>query len=144
MTRDVLPGSRNKTHRAQQEMVASYASQGYALPRGLEAATAILMHHVREGEQLFGDDPWTYTRCQEVVDENRFPVWGFFLRGPRRQQLRLLRCLQPLQLLLRCVVSPEVLGTWFLGFVFRTYMIREPPHFESFRLFHENWPLSAI
>ena len=54
-------------HRAQQGMVASYASQGYAMPRGLEAATAILLHHAREGERLFGDAPWTYTRCQEVV-----------------------------------------------------------------------------
>ena len=73
-TRDVLPGSRNKTHRAQQEMVASYASQGYAMPSVLEAATAILLHHAREGERLFGDAPWTHTRCQEKVDENRFPV----------------------------------------------------------------------
>jgi hypothetical protein len=81
MTRDVLPGSRNKTHRAQQEMVASYASQGYALPRGLEAATAILMHHVREGEQLFGDDPWTYTRCQEVVHGSPSVVGGFGSSG---------------------------------------------------------------
>jgi hypothetical protein len=74
MTRDVLPGSKNKVHAAQKELVATYASQGYALPSGLEAATAILLHHAREGERLFGDDPWTFTRCQEQVDNNRYPV----------------------------------------------------------------------
>jgi hypothetical protein len=50
----------------------------YALPSALEAATAILMHHALEGERLFGDHPWTYTRCSEVVD-GRYPavVGGF-------------------------------------------------------------------
>jgi hypothetical protein len=81
MTRDVLLGSRNKTHRAQQKMVATYASQGYALPSGLEAATAILLHHAREGERLFGDDPWTYTRCQEVVNGYLAVVGGFESSG---------------------------------------------------------------
>jgi hypothetical protein len=71
MTRDVLPGSRNKGYAAQKELVAGYASREgipYVLPSVLEAATAIFMHHAREGERLFGDDPWTYTRCQEMVD----------------------------------------------------------------------------
>jgi hypothetical protein len=71
MTRDVLPGSRGKACADQKELVANYArreSVPYALPSVLEAATAILMHHAREGERLFGDYPWTYTYCQEVVD----------------------------------------------------------------------------
>jgi hypothetical protein len=87
-TRDVLPGSRNKTHRAQQEMVASYASQGYAMPSVLEAATAILMHHAREGERLFGDAPWIYTRCQEVVDGYPVLVGGFSSGGLHISHLR--------------------------------------------------------
>ena len=54
----------------------------YELPSVLEAATAILMHHVREGDRRFGDHPWTYTRCQEVVD-GRYPavVGGFESSG---------------------------------------------------------------
>jgi hypothetical protein len=70
MTRDVLPGSRNTGYADQKEFVANYArrkSVPYALPSVLEAATAILMHHAREGEHLFGDDPWTCTRCPAVV-----------------------------------------------------------------------------
>jgi hypothetical protein len=85
MTRDVLPGSRNKGYAAQKELVAGYASREgvpYVLPSVLEAATAIFMHHAREGERLFGNDPWTYTRCQEKVDNNRYPVFvGSFSSG---------------------------------------------------------------
>jgi hypothetical protein len=72
MTRDVLPGSRSAGYAHQKELVK--ASVPYELPSVLEAATAILMHHAREGERLFGARPWTYTRCQEKVDGNRFPV----------------------------------------------------------------------
>jgi NLR family CARD domain-containing protein 3 len=70
MTHDVLPGSRGKACAYQKELVVGYASREgvpYALPSVLEAATAILMHHAREGERLFGDHPWTCTRCPAVV-----------------------------------------------------------------------------
>jgi hypothetical protein len=78
MTRDVLPGSRSKVYAAQKELVATYASQGYALPSVLEAATAILLHHAREGKRLFGDDPWTYTRCLDVDKDGDPAVVGGF------------------------------------------------------------------
>ena len=82
MTRDVLPGSRSKVYAAQKELVATYASQGYALPSVLEAATAILLHHAREGKRLFGDDPWTYTRCLDVdTDGDPAVVGGFESSG---------------------------------------------------------------
>ena len=85
MTRDVLPGSRSEGYAHQKELVAGYArrkSMPYELPSVLEAATAILMHHVREGDRRFGDRPWTYTRCPEVVD-GRYPtiVGGFGSSG---------------------------------------------------------------
>jgi hypothetical protein len=81
MTRDVLPGSRNTGYAHQKELVAGYArreSVPYELPSVLEAATAILMHHAREGEQLFGDHPRTYTRCQDVVDGRDPTIVGGF------------------------------------------------------------------
>jgi hypothetical protein len=77
MMRDILPDSRDKTYDAQKALVAAYASKlglPYEMPPVLAAATAILLHHAREGERLFGTHPWTYTRCQEKVDENQFPV----------------------------------------------------------------------
>ena len=81
MTRDVLPGNRNTGYADQKAFVAGYASREsvpYVLPSVLEAATAILMHHAREGERLFGDYPWTYTYCQEVVDGSDPAVVGGF------------------------------------------------------------------
>jgi energy-coupling factor transporter ATP-binding protein EcfA2 len=82
MTRDVLPESRNKTHADQKALVAGHASRTglpYELPKALEAAAAILTHHVRNGERLYNDNPWTYTRCQEVGD---FMYEGKQYRGP--------------------------------------------------------------
>ena len=76
MTRDVLEGSRKKSYKDQKFLVAGHAKRDglpYKLPGALEAATAILSHYVRSRERLYTDDPWTYTRCQELVD-NRYPV----------------------------------------------------------------------
>jgi hypothetical protein len=76
MTRDVLEGSRNKASSDKKALVESHASRTghpYEVPRALEAATAILMHHARTGERLFGDNPYTFTRCQELAD-GKYPV----------------------------------------------------------------------
>ena len=73
MTRDVLEGSRSKSYVAQKTLVAAHAKRTglpYELPGILEAATVILSHYVRSGERLYADDPWTYTRCQELVAWN--------------------------------------------------------------------------
>jgi NLR family CARD domain-containing protein 3 len=77
MTRDVLPGSRSKAYDAQEALVAAHASRlnlPYEMPDALSAATAILLHHARTGERLYTDDPYTYTRCQEKVLGNEYPV----------------------------------------------------------------------
>jgi hypothetical protein len=77
MTRDVLPGSRDKTYDAQKALVAAHASRlvlPYEMPDALSAATAILLHHARTGERLYTDDPLTYTRCQEKVLGNKYSV----------------------------------------------------------------------
>jgi hypothetical protein len=81
MTRDVLPESRNKTYSDQKELITDHASRTgllYELPKALEAATAILTHYVRSGERLYNDNPWTYTRCQELVfwDPKRYKYPG--------------------------------------------------------------------
>jgi hypothetical protein len=81
ITHDVLPDSRAKAYSTQKELVSGYAERTgllYELPHALEAATAILMHHVRTGERLFGDSPWTNTRCQELVADQYPAVVGGF------------------------------------------------------------------
>jgi hypothetical protein len=92
MTRDVLPDSRSKTYNAQEALVAAHASRlrlPYEMPNALSAATVILLHHARTGERLYTDAPWTYTRCQEKVDNNRHPavVGGFSSGGLRVRYL---------------------------------------------------------
>jgi hypothetical protein len=81
MTRDVLEGSRGRAYSAQSALVARYTDGDgrlYEVPNALEAATAILMHHARTGEWLFGDNPRSYTRCQELVDGKYAVVVGGF------------------------------------------------------------------
>ena len=82
MTRDVIPGSRSKTYDDQKRLVASHAQRSgipYALPLALDAATALLMHHVETGERLYSNKPLTYTRCQENVNQNQWSaaIGGF-------------------------------------------------------------------
>jgi hypothetical protein len=80
MTRDVLEGSRDEAYASQQALVAHHASRTglpYELPGALEAATVILLHYMRSGGYLYTGNPWTYTRCQELVvdeDEDVYPV----------------------------------------------------------------------
>ena len=85
MTRDVLPDSRGKTYEDQKALVVMHACNNglpYELPLALEAATAILLHYVRTGERLYTGVPWTYTRCQEMVANNKYSVVvGFFSAG---------------------------------------------------------------
>jgi hypothetical protein len=81
MTRDVLRGSRGRSYVVQKGMVAKSAKkakQPYELPSALEAATAILMHHACTGTRLLGDDPLTYTRCQELIDGQHPVIVGGF------------------------------------------------------------------
>jgi energy-coupling factor transporter ATP-binding protein EcfA2 len=83
MTRDVLDGSRNKSYKDQCALVARH--RGYTVPGVLEAAVVMLLHHVRSGERLYSDSPWTYTRCQESVvvggDDYSVVVGGFSSGG---------------------------------------------------------------
>jgi hypothetical protein len=83
MTRDVLPGSKTKTHASQQALIAEYAySKGilYEMPHVLEAATVILSHFACTGERLHTDNPWTFTRCQELLDV-KSEVYSLFVGG---------------------------------------------------------------
>ena len=85
MTRSVLEGSKGKDHAAAHEaMVAQHAGRTdlpYRFPGALEAATVILSHYVRSGERLYSDSPWTYARCQELVDDQYPVIVGGFSSG---------------------------------------------------------------
>jgi hypothetical protein len=83
-TRDVLEGSRRKTYKSQQALVARHVSRT-GLPSTLEAATVILLHYVCNGRHLYTYDPGTWTRCQDLVawcgSHHPAIVGGFFSGG---------------------------------------------------------------
>ena len=82
MTKDIIPGSRNKTYGEQKQFVQEKGAGSYELPSAIEAAASILMHYFKTDEYLYGQDPLIYTRCQETVTEHQWPVAiGGFSRG---------------------------------------------------------------
>ena len=90
MTKDVLPESRNKSYEEQCALVAAHAKRtglGYEVPGALEAAVVILLHHARSGERLYGDDPLTYTCCQERVRGKQLVIGGLSSEGLRINDL---------------------------------------------------------
>ncbi len=77
MTRDVVPGSRKNTYLKQCDL-----SKGGDEPLHLlDATVGILMSHTMSGKRLFGDNPWTDTRCQEVYGGYQICVGSFSLDG---------------------------------------------------------------
>ena len=84
MTKDVLPESRNKRYEGQRKLVADHANRtglAYEVPGALEAAVLMLLHHVRSGERLYSDSPWTYTRCRDKDKDGDPVVVGGFSSG---------------------------------------------------------------
>jgi hypothetical protein len=85
LTRDVIEGSRNKSYKEQQDLLAKYCNQAqvtYEVPKVLDATVCILMEHVRSGTWLYGREPVTFTRCQEKYDADwQLGVGGFGSSG---------------------------------------------------------------
>ena len=87
MTKDVLPESRSKRYEDQCALVADHANRtglAYEVPGALEAAVVMLLHHVRSGERLYSDSPWTHTRCRDKDKDGDPVVVGGFSSGGLR------------------------------------------------------------
>ncbi|MBF5058900.1 hypothetical protein NEPTK9_000400 [Candidatus Neptunochlamydia vexilliferae] len=75
MSKNVLEGTRNKTYDNQEQIVGKYAYKGYTLPNALDVAVAVLLHQKEKKEYLLPEKPqWTFTRCQEKVNNNQSSV----------------------------------------------------------------------
>ena len=84
MTKEVLPGSRNKSYEQQKTTVAELAATTgapYQVPTALEAATCILAEYSRSKNRLFNDSPWTFTHCKESVQGWQVVVGSFAPAG---------------------------------------------------------------
>jgi hypothetical protein len=85
MTKDVLPGSRSKSCAQQQAIVTALAANTlipFKVPTVLEAAVCILSQYVERKTRLFGDNPWSYTRCKDEIQGDHTIV-GFAPDGLR-------------------------------------------------------------
>ncbi len=81
---DYVNGSRGKCKEKHNAMFAKLSEDGkanYSLPTLLEAVTSILAHEARCGERLFSNNPWTSTRCEEMVGNSSVFVGGFASAG---------------------------------------------------------------
>ncbi|MDJ0652219.1 MAG: hypothetical protein QNJ27_04370 [Simkaniaceae bacterium] len=74
MTKHTLPSSKCKTYSEKQALIKN----PYAIPRALEIATGILMHHVQAGERLYSNEPRTWTFCQEALNMQKHALVGDF------------------------------------------------------------------
>ncbi len=78
ISRDLIPGSRNKSYAVQQALVAK---GGGEVPSFLEMIVLIAAIRNKTGKRLYADSPWTYTRCQEQSGGRQLVVGGFAPAG---------------------------------------------------------------
>jgi hypothetical protein len=84
MATDVLPESRNKTYSDQKIMIERLNENdqtGWDVPMLGQAIVCIATEYLKSGKRLFGNDPLTYTRCQEKIGRFQLVVGGFAPSG---------------------------------------------------------------
>jgi hypothetical protein len=80
LTRTVIDGSRNKAYEKEQAVLDSYSLKTgipYEVPTVLDATVCNFMEYVRFGTWLYGDNPLTYTWCQEKYNAS----WNLVVGG---------------------------------------------------------------
>jgi len=84
MTREILPGSRNKSCKDQLTLLTDLAKNAkidYEVPTALEATVCTFLHYISTKERLFNDKPNTYTRCLENAQNDQMSIGNFDLAG---------------------------------------------------------------
>jgi len=82
MTKDVIPGSKNKSCAQQQIIVSDLVKKtlaAYEVPESLEAIVSILSKYASSGTRLFSE--FNYTRCQDKVKGYQLVVGGLASSG---------------------------------------------------------------
>ncbi len=75
---DVIPETRNKSYGEQKTLVEK---MNYKVPRTLDAILLNIVTYVSSKKRLYGDDPLTYTRCQEQFKGCQMIVGAFAPAG---------------------------------------------------------------
>lgn len=86
VTKDVIPNSRGQKLTDQKALIKSYSQKTnipYTLLTSLELATAVLTEHAKTGTKLFSNNPWTYSWCEEKVNQGQLTtaIGGFSSEG---------------------------------------------------------------
>ena len=79
MTNTVPEETRNKSYAVQKEIIERHPH--YQVPKLAEAVVAIFMEYITTGMYRYGQNPWTYTRCQERGQYGQMIVGGFASAG---------------------------------------------------------------
>ncbi len=78
MTKDIVDGSKGMDYAKQAQLVEEV---GYEVPSCLEAVACILLEYLRSETYLFKKDPYTLTRCKDMLEDRHFIVGGFSETG---------------------------------------------------------------
>jgi hypothetical protein len=84
MTKDILPGSRDKNYSEQQKIVAELAEKSlisYEIPEVLESTACILSQYFVSNIRLFSDNSKIYIYCKDKIKNIPIVVGGFGLDG---------------------------------------------------------------
>ena len=77
MRKDVIPGSRGRCFEEQKELL----KDSFEVPKLMDAVLLNILTFASEGKYLFGTNPWTCTRCQEMFGFYQTLVGGFDSSG---------------------------------------------------------------
>jgi len=82
ITRNVIPGSRDKSYKTQQTMVESAAKGEWEVPSLRDVIVCVFAKHAKSGFRMLSDRPQlTYTRCREKIRGNQIVVGGLVSAG---------------------------------------------------------------
>lgn len=73
MRKEVIPGTREESFEIQQTKL----TDSFEVPKVIDAVLLNILTFVSEGRYLYGQEPWTYTRCQEKYGDRQIVVGGF-------------------------------------------------------------------
>jgi hypothetical protein len=79
VTRTVIEGSRNKTYDEDHDLLDQYSQNikiTYEIPTLLDATVCNFMEYIRCGTWLYGENPLTYTWCQEKYNAGWYMISG--------------------------------------------------------------------
>jgi hypothetical protein len=83
MTRDLIRGTRDKSYKRQASLLQEKGGGKYVFPPVLFASICILLEYARSNGRvcLFGESPWSFTRCEEAFDGSHVVVGSIGKKG---------------------------------------------------------------